>query len=52
MPERNHNLPYSYDRLDGQIAGPVVDAIVIYLRSHGRTHNPPIVGSSPPRRLH
>jgi hypothetical protein len=40
MPERKHNLPSRYDRLDNQIAGPVLDAIVIHPRSHGRLHMP------------
>jgi hypothetical protein len=40
MPERKHNLPTSYDRLDGQVTGPVLDSIVISPRSHGRLHLP------------
>jgi hypothetical protein len=40
MPERKHNLPSRYDRLDDQIAGTVVDAIALHPRSHGRLHMP------------
>ena len=40
MPERTHNLPTDYDRLDGQITGPVVDSIVISARSHGKLYLP------------
>lgn len=40
MPERKHNLPSSYQPLDGQITGPVADAIAISPRSHGRLHLP------------
>ncbi len=38
MPERTHDLPTDYDRLDGQITGPVVDSIVISARSHGKRY--------------
>ena|ERR1017187_3138005 len=40
MPEGKHSLPDGYDRLDGQITGPVLDSIVIHPRSHGRLHMP------------
>jgi hypothetical protein len=40
MLERKHNLPTGFDRLDGQIAGPVLDSIVISARSHGRLYLP------------
>jgi len=40
MPERKHNLPSLYDRLDDQITGDVADSIVIHPRSHGRLHMP------------
>jgi hypothetical protein len=40
MPDRKRNLPSHYDRLDDQITGPVLDAIVIHPRSHGRLHMP------------
>ena len=30
MPERKHNLPDGYDRLDDQITGDVADSIVIH----------------------
>jgi hypothetical protein len=35
MPERKYNLRSQYDRLDDQIAGDVLDSIVIGPRSHG-----------------
>ncbi len=38
MPERKHNLPDGYDRLDDQITGDVADSIVIHPRSHGRLY--------------
>jgi hypothetical protein len=40
MPERKHNLPSAYQRLDNQITGPVTDSIVISARSHGKLHLP------------
>ena len=40
MPERKHNLPSRFSRLDDQITGPVLDAIVIRPRSHGRLYLP------------
>jgi hypothetical protein len=40
MPAGKHSLPDGYDRLDGQLTGPVLDSIVIHLRSHGRLHMP------------
>jgi hypothetical protein len=40
MPERKHNLPSSYQRLDDQVTGPVLDAIAIDPRSHGSLHMP------------
>jgi hypothetical protein len=36
MQEPAHHLPTDYDRLEGQITGPVADSIVISARSHGR----------------
>jgi hypothetical protein len=38
MPERKHKLPSSYDRLEDQITGPVLDSIVIHPRSHGKLY--------------
>lgn len=38
MPERKHNLPDGYDRLEDQITGPVLDSIVVHPRSRGRLH--------------
>ena len=38
MPERKHNLPTMFSRLDDQITGDVAEAIVIHLRSHGRLY--------------
>jgi len=35
MPERKHKLPTVFSRLDDQINGPVLDAIMIYPRSRG-----------------
>lgn len=35
MPERKHNLPTMFNRLDDQITGDVLDAIVIDPRSRG-----------------
>jgi hypothetical protein len=40
MPERKHNLPDGYARLEDQITGGVVDSILIHPRSHGRLHMP------------
>jgi hypothetical protein len=40
MPERKHNLPDSYDRLDDQITGDMADSIVIHPRSHGHLRMP------------
>jgi len=40
MPERKHNLTSRYERLDDQITGDVVDAIVIHPRSHGILYMP------------
>ena len=34
MQEPAHHLPTDYDRLEGQITGPVADSIVISARSH------------------
>jgi hypothetical protein len=38
MPERKHNLPTMFSRLDDQITGDVLDASVIHRRSHGRLY--------------
>ena len=38
MPERKHNLPFRYDRLEDQITGPVLDSIVIHPRSGGKLY--------------
>ena len=38
MPERKHSLPSHYDRLDDQITGQVLDAIVVHPRSHGKLY--------------
>lgn len=38
MPERKHNLPDGYDRLEDQITGDVADSIVIHPRSRGRLY--------------
>jgi hypothetical protein len=35
MPEREHNLPTQFNRLDDQITRPVVDSIMVCPRSHG-----------------
>jgi hypothetical protein len=40
MPEPKHNLPTQFNRLDDQITGDVLDAIMIYPRSHGRLYLP------------
>jgi hypothetical protein len=40
MPERGHNLPTNFNRLDDQITGPVLDAIMVYPHSHGILHLP------------
>lgn len=40
MPERRHNLPTMFSRLDDQITGDVLDAIAIHPRSHGRLYLP------------
>ena len=40
MPERKHKLPTAYDRLADQIAGAVLDEIVIHPHSHGRLYIP------------
>jgi hypothetical protein len=40
MPERKHNLPAQFNRLDDQITGPVVDAIMISPRSKGTLYLP------------
>lgn len=40
MPEPTHNLPTQYNRLDDQITGPTLDAIMIYPRSRGILHLP------------
>ncbi len=40
MPERKHNLPSRYDRLDDQVTGTVLDSIIISPQSHGRLHLP------------
>ena len=40
MPELTHDLPDGYQHLDDQITGPVLDAIVIHPRSHGRLRMP------------
>ncbi len=39
MSERKHNLHSHYDRLTGQITGPVLDSTVIHPRSHGRARD-------------
>ena len=39
MPERKHHLHSHYDRLTGQITGPVLDSTVIHPRSHGRARD-------------
>ena len=51
MPERKHNLPSMFSRLDDQVTGPVLDAIVIRPRSHGRLYLPGewSTSSRPPR---
>jgi len=51
MAEREHNLPSMFSRLDDQITGPVLDAIVIRPRSHGRLCLPGewSTSSRPPR---
>jgi len=38
MPERKHNLPDGYERLDDLLTGDIADSIVIHPRSHGRLH--------------
>jgi hypothetical protein len=38
MPERKHNLPDGYDRLEDQIVGGVLDNIVVHPRSRGRLY--------------
>ncbi len=40
MPQRAHNLPTDYDRLEYQITGPVLDSIVVTARSHGKLYLP------------
>jgi hypothetical protein len=40
MPERKHNLPDRYDRLDDQITGDVLDSIAIHPRSRGILYMP------------
>jgi hypothetical protein len=50
MPERKHNLPTVFSRLDDQITGDVLDAIVIDPRSRGILYLPGeySTGSRPP----
>lgn len=38
MPERKHNLPFRYDRLEDHITGPVLGSIVIHPRSGGKLY--------------
>jgi hypothetical protein len=40
MPEPEHNLPTQFNRLDDQITGPVLDAMMVYPRSHGILYLP------------
>ena len=46
MPERKHDLPTQFNRLDDQITGPVLDSIMIYPRSRGTLHLPGEYGTA------
>jgi hypothetical protein len=35
MPEKKHKLPFNAERLEDDIAGPVLDSIIVHARSHG-----------------
>jgi hypothetical protein len=52
MPEPEHNLPTQFNRLDDQITGNVLDAIMVYPRSRGILYLPGeySTASQPPAR--
>jgi len=52
MPERKHNLPTNYERLDDQITGDVLDSILVHARSRGALHLPGEYSTTSPAPPH